>query len=42
MTQMTARIPTRPETHRDLRAEKDRRDDVETYDELLREFLQNG
>lgn len=40
-TQMTARIPARPETHADLKAEIQRRD-VDTFDELLCELLEQG
>lgn len=38
-TRMTARVPATPETHAELKAERDRRESVETFDALLRELL---
>lgn len=38
-TKMTARIPTTPETHRALRDLVDQREDVDTYDDLIRTSL---
>jgi hypothetical protein len=35
-TKMTARIPTTPETRKQLRQEVERRDEVDTYDALLK------
>lgn len=38
-TRMTARIPTTPETRKELRGLVDEREDVETYDDLIRSSL---
>jgi len=39
MTQMTARVPTTPETHERLKEAKDKQD-ATTFDELLRALLE--
>ena len=41
-TDLTSRIPTTPEVHADLRDMKDDREDVNTYDELLRELMESS
>lgn len=39
MTSLTARIPTTPEVHERLRDVKESHEEVETYDGLLRQWL---
>jgi hypothetical protein len=41
-TRLTARVPTTPETRDELRAEVEARDGVDTYEGLLRRWLENG
>lgn len=41
MTSLTRRIPTTPEVHERLRDVKEAHEEVETYDDLLRLWLED-